>query len=167
MHTRRLQGKELAQLQRTIAALSTPPRPQNQQQQRQQQQQQQQHQQQGRSQQPPEWAELYDLYSSPDGGSSGSAQSGEQLGVFERGKQRQVAIACFQQSADCCNNRHRLFNQHRAVSARMHGVACRSLSSTPWRSRLRRACRMCNQLLLHSSLYLTARARAAWSRLAC
>ena len=154
MQKRHLQGKELAQLQRTIAALSTPPRPQNQQQQEQ-------HQQQGRSQQPPEWAELYDLYSSPDGGSSGSAQSGEQLGVFERGKQRQVAMICFQQSADCCNDRHQLLNQHRAVSARMHGFACRSLSSTLRRSRLRRASWMCKQLPLHSSLYLTARAWAA------
>ena len=157
MHTKQLQGKELAQLQRTIAALSTPPRPQKPQQ----------HQPQGRPQQPPEWAELYDLYSSPDGGSSGSGQSGEQLGVFERGRQRQVAMTCFHLSANCCNNRHHLLNHHTAASACTRDLACRELSSTQWRSRLRRARRMRNQLLLHSSLYLSARARAAWSRLAC
>jgi hypothetical protein len=96
-----LQGKELAQLRRTIAALSTPPRPQKPQQ----------HQPQGRPQQPPEWAELYDLYSSPDGGSSGSGQSGEQLGVFEHGRQRQVAMTHFHLS-DCCTLKHRLLIQH-------------------------------------------------------
>lgn len=69
-----LQAKELSQLKRTIAALSTTPPPQQ--------------------QQKPEWAEFYDLDSSPDGG-SGVGGNQEQLGVFGRGTQHQVNLFGF------------------------------------------------------------------------
>lgn len=63
-----LQAEELAQLRRTIGALTGPAQGQPPQQ--------------PRLRQPPEWAEFYDLGSSPEGGSNG--QSREQLGVFAR-----------------------------------------------------------------------------------
>jgi hypothetical protein len=83
------QARELAQLKRTVAALSSPPQmpppPQ------QQQQQQQQRQQQEGLQQLPEWAEIYDLELSPDGSSGSGGQSRKQLGVFVGKTQRQVS----------------------------------------------------------------------------
>lgn len=70
----RTKAEELAQLRRTIGALTGPPQEQRHEPPQQPQQ--------PRPQQPREWAEFYDLDSSPEGGSNG--QSREQLGVFAR-----------------------------------------------------------------------------------